>query len=82
MFRPSKNKELIKRNAIMEGRKVLWLDEEYKWRAATDLRNTPWYALEVEELFSTLNYSRSDWERDKKKYSKSKHIETKFEKKQ
>jgi len=46
------------------------------------LRNTPWYALEVEELFSTLNYSRSDWERDKKKYSKSKHIETKFEKKQ
>ena len=70
IFRATKDKEALRKKAIKEGRKVLWMDNNKEWRAATDLRNTPWFALEIEELFPTLNYSRIDWEKGKNLYSK------------
>ena len=70
MTRSYKSKEAAIEGAKREGRKVIWLHENKKWRAAVDLRNTPWFALEIEELYPTLNYSRIDWEKDKKLYSR------------
>jgi len=48
--RSSKDKESVRKAAIKYGRKVLWLDEEGKWHAATDRRNTPKFAIKTEDL--------------------------------
>lgn len=48
--RSTRNKEQARRWATKAGRKVLWKDDRGFWHAATDRRNTPYYATETEEI--------------------------------
>ena len=50
MPRPSKDKAKVRKAAIATGRKVLWKDEDGVWHAATDRQNTPYYAIETEDV--------------------------------
>lgn len=57
-----KNKEKATKYAKTNNRKVLWRDEKDMWHYALDLRNTPYYALEINELQQTPNFTRQDFE--------------------
>lgn len=46
----SPDKAKVRAWALREGRKVLWKDEDGKWRAATDRNNTPHFAIETEDI--------------------------------
>lgn len=48
--RRTKDKEKVRKWALSVGRKVLWLDRDGYWHAATDRRSTPGYAVETEDL--------------------------------
>jgi len=48
--RSTKDKEVIRKWAVKEGRKVLWKDLKGHWHAATDRENTPRWAVETEDL--------------------------------
>lgn len=48
------SKETVRKRAIKEGRKVLWKDSEGLWHAATDRRNTPDWATEMENVDKLL----------------------------
>jgi hypothetical protein len=50
MPRPSKDKKKMREAAIKTGRKVLWKDGQGVWHAATDRDNTPYWAVETEDV--------------------------------
>lgn len=48
--RKPQTKDQVRKRALHEGRTVLWQDKDGSWRAATDWRNTPAYAVATEDL--------------------------------
>lgn len=46
----SKDKAQVRKWAIKEGHKVLWLDQKGYWHAATNRDNTPAWAVKTEDM--------------------------------